>query len=68
MIVIVKECDKSQIIREKKVKYIHLEKRILTEYLNDHPFFIKLAFTFHDDESLCKLSTRIDLKSSAGSW
>lgn len=50
----VKECDKSQIIREKKVKYIHLEKRILTEYLHDHPFFIKLAFTFHDDESLCE--------------
>ena len=50
----VKECDKSQIIRENKVKYVHLEKRILAEFLNDHPFFVKLCSTFQDDASLCK--------------
>ncbi|RNA28243.1 hypothetical protein BpHYR1_003956 [Brachionus plicatilis] len=48
----IKECDKHQIIKEKKVKYIHLEKRILSEYLKEHPFFVKLFFTFQDDDSL----------------
>ena len=51
----IKECDKHQIIRENKVKYVHLEKRVLAEYLNDHPFLIKLCATFQDDSSLCKL-------------
>ena len=50
----VKECDKSQIMREKKVKYIHLEKKILAEILVNSPYFVKLAFTFQDEDSLCK--------------
>ena len=52
---IVKECDKMQIIKEKKVKYVHLEKKILAEYLNDNPFFVTLCFTFQDEQSLCNL-------------
>ncbi len=50
----IKECDKHQIVKEKKVKYIHLEKRILVQYLVNHPFIIKLCFTFQDESSLCK--------------
>ena len=50
---LVKECVKSQIIREKKVKYIHLEKKILSEILKDSPYFVTLCFTFQDEESLC---------------
>jgi hypothetical protein len=41
-------------MREQKVKYVHLEKKILAEYLNDHPFFVKLCCTFQDEASLCK--------------
>ncbi|CAF0845092.1 unnamed protein product [Brachionus calyciflorus] len=48
----IKECSKYQIIKENKTKYIHLEKRILSEYLRDHPFFVKLYFTFQDQDSL----------------
>lgn len=48
----IKECVKSQIIREKKVKYIHLEKKILSEILKDSPYFVTLCFTFQDEESL----------------
>ena len=51
---LVKECNKAQIVREKKVKYVHLEKKILAEYLNNHPFFVKLCFTFQDEDHLCK--------------
>lgn len=57
----VKECDKSQIIRENKVKYVHLEKRILAEYLNDHPFFVKLCSTFQDEASLCNILNSLDM-------
>ena len=41
-------------MREKKVKYIHLEKKILAEILVNSPYFVKLAFTFQDEDSLCK--------------
>ncbi|XP_074647208.1 3-phosphoinositide-dependent protein kinase 1-like isoform X2 [Tubulanus polymorphus] len=45
-----KVCDKAQIIREKKVAYISREKEIL--YRINHPFFVKLHFTFQDTEKL----------------
>lgn len=58
---LVKECNKTQIVRENKVKYVHLEKRILAEYLKNHPFFIKLCFTFQTEEHLCKKKQLIKL-------
>ena len=48
----VKECYKSQIVKEKKIKYVHLEKRILAELLNTSPFFAKLYCTFQDEDNL----------------
>ena len=60
---IVKECDKSQILREKKVKYVHLEKKILFEYLKGHHFFVQLCFTFQDEDSLCKMPRQFLLAS-----
>lgn len=48
----IKECVKSQIIKEKKVKYIHLEKKILAEILTNSPYFVTLCFTFQDQDSL----------------
>lgn len=41
---------KKQILREKKQKYVHREKEVLLKL--DHPFFIKLHFTFQDEEKL----------------
>lgn len=49
----VKILDKRHIIREKKVQYVSREKEILT--LIDHPFFVKLYFTFQDKDNLCIL-------------
>lgn len=48
----IKECDKSQIIKERKVKYVHLEKKILAEILTNSPYFVTLCFTFQDEDSL----------------
>lgn len=47
----VKVLVKKQILREKKQKYVHREKEVLLKL--DHPFFIKLHFTFQDEEKLC---------------
>lgn len=38
--------------KRKKVKYVHLEKKILSEYLNGHHFFVSLCCTFQDDDCL----------------
>lgn len=43
------------------MKYVHLEKRILAEYLNDHPFFVKLCLTFQDEASLCNILNSLDM-------
>ena len=50
----VKVLDKRHIIKEKKVQHVSREKEILT--LLNHPFFVKLYFTFQDTDNLCILS------------
>lgn len=45
-----KVLDKRHIIREKKVQHVSREKEILT--LLNHPFFVKLYFTFQDIDNL----------------
>ena len=45
--------DKRHIIKEKKVQYVSREKEVLTKI--NHPFFVKLYFTFQDKENLCIL-------------
>ncbi|TPX46245.1 hypothetical protein SeLEV6574_g03318 [Synchytrium endobioticum] len=47
----VKVLDKRHIIKEKKVKYVSIEKDVLNR-LNDHPFVVKLYYTFQDSHSL----------------
>lgn len=49
----VKIMDKKQIIREKKIKYVKMEKAILN-MLKGHPFVVSLVCTFQDAHSLCK--------------
>ena len=49
----VKILDKRHIIKEKKVQYVSREKEVLTKI--NHPFFVKLFFTFQDKENLCIL-------------
>lgn len=46
----IKILDKRHIIREKKVQYVSREKEVLT--LLNHPFFVKLYFTFQDKDNL----------------
>ena len=46
----VKVLEKRHIIREKKVKYVTVEKDILNS--TRHPFIIKLFYTFQDTASL----------------
>ena len=49
----VKILEKKHIIREKKVQYVSREKDVLSRL--DHPFFVRLYFTFQDSERLCKM-------------
>ncbi|XP_019853875.1 PREDICTED: 3-phosphoinositide-dependent protein kinase 1-like [Amphimedon queenslandica] len=42
--------DKRHIIKEKKVQYVSREKDVLARI--DHPFFVKLYFTFQDKDNL----------------
>jgi serine/threonine protein kinase len=51
----IKVLDKRHIIREKKVKYVNIEKNTL--YKLDHPGIVKLYSTFQDNQSLCKQTT-----------
>ena len=46
----VKILDKKQIIREKKVKYVDVEKSVLN--CTNHPYIIKLYYTFQDVSNL----------------
>lgn len=41
-------------IREKKVPQVQREKEVLSRL--NHPFFVKLYFTFQDKEKLCILA------------
>ncbi|CAN6634033.1 serine/threonine-protein kinase Pkh1p [Trichomonascus vanleenenianus] len=47
----VKVLDKRHIIKEKKVKYVNIEKNTLNR-LGDHPGVIRLYYTFQDQQSL----------------
>lgn len=47
----IKMLDKRHIIKEKKVKYVNIEKNTLNR-LGDHPGIVKLYFTFQDDNTL----------------
>ena len=55
----VKILDKRHIIREKKVQYVSREKEVLTAI--DHPFFVKLFFTFQDTDNLCILNELLEI-------
>lgn len=46
----IKVLEKRHIIREKKTPYVQREKEVLLRL--NHPFFIKLHFTFQDDDRL----------------
>jgi hypothetical protein len=47
----IKMLDKRHIIKEKKVKYVSIEKSALNR-LGDHPGIVKLYFTFQDETTL----------------
>lgn len=47
----VKVLDKKHIIRERKVKYVSIEKDTLNR-LTDHPGIVRLYYTFQDERSL----------------
>jgi len=47
----VKMLDKRHIIKEKKVKYVNIERNTLNR-LSDHPGIVRLYYTFQDDRSL----------------
>jgi len=49
----VKVLEKRHIVRERKTQYVKREKEVLMRI--DHPFFVKLHFTFQDDDRLCIL-------------
>ena len=52
----VKVLEKRHIIREKKAQYVSREKEVLSRL--NHPFFVRLYFTFQDKEKLCILNTK----------
>ena len=47
----IKVLDKRHIIKEKKVKYVNIERNTLFR-LGDHPGIVRLYYTFQDDNSL----------------
>ncbi|KAF3179165.1 pkb-activating kinase-like protein, variant 3 [Orbilia oligospora] len=47
----IKVLDKRHIIKEKKVKYVNIEKNTLNR-LGDHPGIVRLYYTFQDERSL----------------
>lgn len=47
----IKILDKRHIIKEKKVKYVNIEKDTLNR-LTDHPGVVRLYYTFQDEQSL----------------
>lgn len=49
-----KVLEKRHIIKEKKVAYVSREKEALA--MTNHPFIVRLYFTFQDKENLCILS------------
>ena len=53
-VLLVKVLEKRHIIKEKKVAYVSREKEALA--MTNHPFIVRLYFTFQDKESLCIFS------------
>ena len=53
---VVKILSKHHIVKEKKVPYVKREREVLLKI--DHPFFVKLYFTFQDKENLCILNNQ----------
>eukprot|EP01135_Chromosphaera_perkinsii_P002866 Nk52_evm21s229 gene=Nk52_evmTU21s229 len=47
----VKILDKRHVIKENKLKYVNIEKQVLS-VLNNHPFFVRLYYTFQDPSRL----------------
>jgi len=47
----IKVLEKRHIIKEKKVAYVSREKEALA--MTNHPFIVRLYFTFQDKENLC---------------
>lgn len=47
----IKVLDKKHIIKEKKTKYVTVEKNVLNKL--NHPFAVRLFYTFQDTSSLC---------------
>ncbi|KAH0562354.1 hypothetical protein GP486_002956, partial [Trichoglossum hirsutum] len=47
----IKVLDKKHIIKERKVKYVNIEKNTLNR-LGDHPGIVRLYYTFQDERSL----------------
>ncbi|KTG41208.1 hypothetical protein cypCar_00036556 [Cyprinus carpio] len=53
----IKILEKRHIMKENKAQYVKRERDIMSHL--DHPFFVKLYFTFQDEEKLCILHTYI---------
>lgn len=49
----VKILEKRHIMKENKAQYVKRERDVMSNL--DHPFFVKLYFTFQDEEKLCIL-------------
>lgn len=49
----VKILEKRHIMKENKAQYVKRERDLMSNL--NHPFFVKLYFTFQDDEKLCIL-------------
>lgn len=58
----VKILEKRHIIKENKVQYVKRERDLMS--ILEHPFFVKLFFTFQDDEKLCILSLSMEKNAS----
>lgn len=52
----VKILEKRHIMKENKAQYVKRERDVMSSL--DHPFFVKLYFTFQDEEKLCILHTQ----------
>ncbi|KAA0704467.1 3-phosphoinositide-dependent protein kinase 1 [Triplophysa tibetana] len=54
----IKILEKRHIMKENKAQYVKRERDIMSHL--DHPFFVKLYFTFQDEEKLCILNSHSD--------
>lgn len=53
----VKILEKRHIMKENKAQYVKRERDVMSHL--DHPFFVKLYFTFQDEEKLCILHSHM---------